>query len=91
MFYFILESKLIIHINGKEVTWSEIGLNVDEIKTIDEFECLLNSLDNIKCCSGLEFPTHLNNTSSLLGQNVIASNGNIKHKNCQIILKDYDG
>ncbi|XP_060846798.1 uncharacterized protein LOC132926457 isoform X2 [Rhopalosiphum padi] len=44
------DSKLIIHINGKELAFLEVGLSDNVIKTEDNVEDLLNIFDEIKCC-----------------------------------------
>ncbi|XP_060846797.1 uncharacterized protein LOC132926457 isoform X1 [Rhopalosiphum padi] len=49
-YYSILDSKLIIHINGKELAFLEVGLSDNVIKTEDNVEDLLNIFDEIKCC-----------------------------------------
>lgn len=93
MIYFISDSNLIIHINGKEVAFSEIDLNLNvyDIKTIEDLQCFLNSFNKIKCCIGLDCSTQLYKKTSLFSQNIVASNGNWKHTNCLTVLKDYDG
>lgn len=84
----ILGSKLVIHINGKEIGLLDISLNINEIKTIDDFQIFLNIMTKINCCKGISYSTELLSDKSVFGQNLFESDGQWRHKNCLTILND---
>lgn len=83
----ILDSRVIIHLNGKEILLSDIGLNNTINNSIEYVQLLLNTLENIKCCRGAGSSNKYSNIKSSLGSQYIETNGQWRHKQCCTIIE----
>lgn len=91
MFYiieFFSDSEIIISINNKIMTSSEIGIECKEVKNIETLQQLLTSLNSIKICTrAISIDNNINIKQSF-GIQFEKVNGQWRHKNCSTIVKD---
>ncbi|CAH1712291.1 unnamed protein product [Aphis gossypii] len=80
--------KVILHINDKEVTPSDIGLPDTVIKNIEDLKLYLYTLDEIKFCQGAVSSTNYPDIRASFGTQYIESNGYWRHNKCLIVLND---
>lgn len=65
----------------------DLGLNVEKIKSIQDLQDLLKTINDIKCCQGVISSTDIR---SLFGPQYIESYGSWRHIKCLTVLDNTD-
>lgn len=86
----IKESKIILHLNNKEVIPIEIGIEVNHIKNFEDIAQFLKMLDNAKYCKGAILSLKYNANKSSFFSNLIDCNVQWRHAKCLNLLKNDD-
>lgn len=79
------DCKIILHINGKEVTPFDIGLNDIRVKNIEDLNLYLYSLDKVRFCHGAVSTTQYPDVRTSFGVQYVESNGQWQHNKCFVV------
>lgn len=83
-----LDSKIILLLNGKQISPLEIDDTFKEIETLNNFQILLDKVNITKCCQGAIIANQNANIRASFGAQYVKSSGQWWHSNCLTIIKE---
>lgn len=90
VFYqFVLDSNIVIHAVGKHINDSEFGLDINNMRLIEDVDLLLSKLDAKRTCQGVLFCSSLSpDIKTSFGPQYVNSKGQLRHVNCTVLLEN---